>query len=81
MASTASGTSALGERAGLASGLLNAAAQLGPALGLAIVGVAASWVLAAGYVLAAALALSAGLVVGAGELQQVREWYPITLDR
>jgi hypothetical protein len=41
-ASTAAGTAASGDRQGLASGLLNAAAQIGTSLGLALlVGVAA----------------------------------------
>jgi MFS family permease len=64
VASTASGTEALEARAGLASGLLNAAAQLGPALGLAVM---------RSYAIAAAVALvSAGVVLGAGQLRQMR---------
>jgi MFS family permease len=57
VASTASGTEALGEKRGLASGLLNAAAQVGPALGLALLlGLGT-----AGYVGAAAIAAFAVL--------------------
>jgi hypothetical protein len=57
VASTAMGTAALGKSSGLASGLLNAAAQVGPALGLALlIGMGTT-----GYLGAAAIALLAVL--------------------
>jgi MFS family permease len=57
VASTAMGTAALGKSSGLASGLLNAAAQIGPALGLALLISLGT----TGYIGAAAIALLAVL--------------------
>ena len=64
MASTAAGTKG-GDRPGLASGLLNTAAQLGTAIGLALliapaeaVGYGWGWAGAAAVALAAALAIA-----------------------
>ena len=57
-ASTAQGTAALRERAGLASGLLNAAAQIGTVVGLAVLTPLGS---RAGFIGAAAVALAAQL--------------------
>jgi MFS family permease len=62
VASTAMGTAALGSSSGLASGLLNAAAQVGPALGLALlIGLGTT-----GYIGAAAIALGAVLTTVRG---------------
>ncbi len=77
VASTAAGTAALGERAGLASGLLNAAAQIGPPLGLALLlGLGTT-----GFAGAAAIALAAALAqLGAtrphGARQRAEPWRP-----
>jgi hypothetical protein len=59
-ASTTAGTAALPERAGLASGLLNAAAQVGTVVGLATLTPLGS---RAGFIGAAAIALAAQLAV------------------
>jgi MFS family permease len=65
VASTASGTAALGEDdQGVAAGVLNAAAQVGTALGLAVVAtIAAATGYRAGFAAAAAIAVVAGLAV------------------
>ena len=66
-ASTAQGTAALRERAGLASGLLNAAAQIGTVVGLATLTPLGS---RAGFIGAAAIALAAQLASGSGQQRQ-----------
>jgi len=64
VASTAMGTRA-GDRPGLASGVLNTAAQLGTAIGLALlVAPAAAAGFAWGWAGAAAVALAAALAIG-----------------
>jgi hypothetical protein len=66
-ASTTAGTAALPERAGLASGLLNAAAQVGTVVGLATLTPLGS---RAGFIGAAAIALAAQLAGGSGQQRQ-----------
>jgi len=66
-ASTAQGTAALSERAGLASGLLNAAAQIGTVLGLATLTPLGS---RAGFTGAAAIGLAALFASGSGQQRQ-----------
>jgi MFS family permease len=66
-ASTAKGTAALPERAGVASGLLNAAAQVGTVVGLAVLTPLGS---RAGFIGAAAIALAAQLAGGSGQQRQ-----------
>ena len=64
VASTAAGTAADADRPGLASGLLNTAAQLGSALGLALlVAPAAAAGFALGWAGAAAVAVAAALTI------------------
>jgi MFS family permease len=67
VASTASGTAALGEDdQGVAAGVLNAAAQVGTALGLAVVAtLAAATGYRAGFAAAAAIALAAAVAIAA----------------
>jgi predicted MFS family arabinose efflux permease len=66
VASTASGTASLGDgEQGLASGVLNAAAQVGSAIGLAaVVTLAAATGYRAGFAGAAAIAVAAALAIG-----------------
>jgi MFS family permease len=67
VASTASGTAALGEDdQGVAAGVLNAAAQIGTALGLAVVAtLAAATGYRAGFAAAAAIAVAAAVAIAA----------------
>ena len=66
-ASTTAGTAALPERAGLASGLLNAAAQVGTVVGLATLTPLGS---RAGFIGAACIALAAQLASRSGQRRE-----------
>jgi len=74
VASTATGTAAVGpERRGLASGLLNAAAQIGSVVGLAVlVGVASALGGPAGFQVAVGGAAAVALLAAAGALWALR---------
>ena len=74
VASTASGTAALGEaEQGVAAGVLNAAAQVGTALGLAaVITLTAATDYRTGFAAAAAIAAAAALAVTRSSLRSRR---------